>query len=75
MLIVADRLSYPGKEGRAHGVLAGHHARRPALPPRPRGRSALTTLPLPPERDRLAGTRTVEAFGLNRSELKLQLLP
>ncbi|MGH3252433.1 MAG: alcohol dehydrogenase catalytic domain-containing protein [Trebonia sp.] len=40
--------------------------------PGPVGNLRLTTLPLPPERDGWVRIR-VEAFGLNRSELKLRL--
>ena len=40
--------------------------------PGPAGNLRLTTLPLPPERDGWVRIR-VEAFGLNRSELKLRL--
>ena len=72
MLIVADRLVYPREGRRAHDVLPGHHARRPALRPGPVDNLRLTTLPLPPERDGWVRIR-VEAFGLNRSELKLRL--
>jgi NADPH:quinone reductase len=42
--------------------------------PGPVGNLRLTTLPLPPERDGWVRIR-VEAFGLNRSELKLRLGP
>src|ERR1044071_5735406 len=40
--------------------------------PGPAGNLRLTTLPLPPERDGWVRIR-VEAFGVNRSELKLRL--
>jgi hypothetical protein len=69
MLLVAVRLSYPGKQGR--GVMASSPAticavRAPGL----LGNLCLTTLP--PERDGWVRDR-VEAFGLNRPELKLRL--
>jgi hypothetical protein len=51
-----------------HGVRTGHHVCRPA--PGPVGNLCLTALP--PERDGWVCDR-VEAFGLNRPELKLRL--
>ena len=68
MLTVAVRLSCPGKQGRGHGVLTGHHVCRSA--PGPVGNLCLTTLP--PGRDGWVRVR-VEAFGVGRSELKLRL--
>ena len=72
MLIVADRLSYPVKKAEPMASsLATMRAVRLSAPG-PVDNLRLTTLPLPPERDGWVRIR-VEAFGLNRSELKLRL--
>src|ERR1700728_4103443 len=53
MLTIADRLSYPPGRRQARDVLAGHHARRPALRPRPRGEPAADHAPAPARAGRL----------------------
>src|SRR5271156_7019337 len=73
MLLVADRLSYP--PGRKAGPMTSSPATMRAVrlsAPGAVDNLRLTTLPLPPERDGWVRIR-VEAFGLNRSELKLRL--
>src|SRR5580692_9230363 len=70
MLIIADRLSYPGRQAMTSSPATMRAVRLSA--PGPVGNLRLTPLPLPPERDGWVRIR-VEAFGLNRSELKLRL--
>src|SRR5215470_2540292 len=72
MLTIADRLSDAREEGR---LMMSSPATMRAVrlsAPGPVDNLRLTTLPLPPERDGWVRVR-VEAFGLNRSELKLRL--
>src|SRR6201986_172085 len=72
MFTIADRLCNPWEEGRPRtpSPATMRAVRRPA--PGPVDNLRLTELPLPPERDGWVRIR-VEAFGLNRSELKLRL--
>ena len=72
MLIPADRLSYPREEGRPMTSSPTTMRAVRLSAPGPVDNLRLTTLPLPPERDGWVRIR-VEAFGLNRSELKLRL--
>ena len=72
MLTVADRLCYPGKKARLTMSSPTTMRAVQLSAPGPVENLRLTTLPLPPERDGWVRVR-VEAFGLNRSELKLRL--
>src|SRR6266568_7351577 len=72
MLTTADRLSYPREESRPMTSSPATMRAVRLSAPGPVDNLRLTTLPLPPERDGWARIR-VEAFGLNRSELKLRL--
>src|ERR1700689_2887044 len=72
MLTTADRLSYPREEGRPMTSSPSTMRAVRLSAPGPVGNLRLTTLPLPSERDGWGRIRG-EAFGLNRSELKLRL--
>src|SRR5262249_52346659 len=72
MLAIADRLCCPREEGRPMSSSPATMRAIRLCAPGPVANLRLTTLPLPPERDGWVRIR-VEAFGLNRSELKLRL--
>jgi NADPH:quinone reductase len=72
MLTIADRLCCPREEGRPMTSSPATMRAVRLSAPGPVGNLRLTVLPLPPERDGWVRIR-VEAFGLNRSELKLRL--
>jgi len=72
MLTTADRLSYPWEESTPMTSSPTTMRAVRLSAPGPVDYLRLTTLALPPERDGWVRIR-VEAFGLNRSELKLRL--
>src|SRR3954454_18156136 len=72
MLTTADRLTQPWEEGRPMSSPPTTMRAVRLSAPGPVENLRLTTLSLPPERDDWVRIR-VEAFGLNRSELKLRL--
>src|SRR6478609_1761425 len=72
MLTTPDRLSCPREEGKPMTSSPTTMRAVRLSAPGPVDNLRLTTLPLPPERDGWVRIR-VEAFGLNRSELKLRL--